>query len=362
MARFARAEIYIDALQHNFRMARDLAGSGNRVLAIVKANGYGHGAVAVARALPDADMFGVACIEEALELVESGIRQPVLLLEGFFELGELPDIARFGFDVVIHSREQMAQLLAAHLQKPVRVWLKYDSGLHRLGFTDAPFRQAYHLLKGSPNVSDIRLMSHFASADELDADGGFTVDQIGRFDRATGGLKGDVSLANSAGLLAWPSSRRGWVRPGLMLYGGSPFTVPHAVADRLRPVMTLSSRIIAIRELRPGDAVGYGRTWRADKNTRVGTVAMGYGDGYPRHTSQGMPVLVNGQRTTVLGRVSMDMLSVDLTELPNANVGDLVMLWGEGLPTSEVAPYAGTVPWALLTGITGRVPKEFVTR
>ncbi len=356
MARFTRAHIDLDALQHNFSLARELAG-GARVVAIVKANAYGHGAVQVARSLPGADMFGVACIEEGLELVECGIRQPVLLLEGFFEASELPEIDRVGFEVVIHTDSQLECLLAAKLKKPLTVWLKHDSGMHRLGFSDQDFRQAYQRLQDSANVADIRLMSHFASADELNS--AFTVDQVSRFDCACEGLTGATSLANSAGLLAWPQACRDWVRPGLMLYGCSPFDQQHETAARLQPVMTLRSHILAVRDLPPGEAVGYGQTWRAEQNVRVGTVAIGYGDGYPRHATTGTPVLVNGQRTRLLGTVSMDMLTVDLTDLPHAGIGDPVILWGNGLSANEIAVCANTIPWTLVTGMTRRVPRIY---
>ncbi|UTW44125.1 alanine racemase [bacterium SCSIO 12696] len=358
MARFIQADISLSALQHNFQLVKTLAGAA-RVVAVIKANGYGHGAVEVARSLPEADIFGVASIEEALELVESGIRQPVLLLEGFFEASELQEIAHFDFEVVIHSRDQLDKLLAARLEKPVTVWLKHDSGMHRLGFTAERFRLAYDDLGDSSNVGAIRLMSHLACADELDNP--FTEQQLDRFDEASADLRGEVSLANSSGLLAWPRSRGHWVRPGLVLYGCSPFSVPHSIANKLRPVMTLHSRVMAIHQLEPGEGVGYGQAWRAEKPTRVGTVAVGYGDGYPRQAPSGTPILVNGQRSQLLGRVSMDMLSVDLTHLPDAKVGDPVVLWGNGengahLSASEVAKAAGTIPWVLLTGITSRVP------
>ena len=358
MARFIQADINRSALQHNFQLVKGLVGDA-RMVAIIKANGYGHGAVEVARSLPDADIFGVASIEEALELVESGIRQPVLLLEGFFEASELSNIAHFGFEVVIHSREQLDKLLAAKLERPVTVWLKHDSGMHRLGFTAEHFRQAHNELVASNNVSTIRLMSHLACADELSNN--FTDQQLNRFAKATTGLGGEVSLANSAGLLAWPQTRADWVRPGLVLYGCSPFTDVHPIADQLQPAMTLRSKVMAIHQLQAGDGLGYGQTWRADSKARVGTVAIGYGDGYPRTATTGTPVLVNGQRTKLLGTVSMDMISIDLSHLPNVQVGDPVVLWGQGadgvrLCASEVARHANTIPWVLLTGVTNRVP------
>ncbi|WIO74777.1 alanine racemase [Porticoccaceae bacterium LTM1] len=358
MARYIQADISRSALQHNFNLIKSCAGNA-RIVAIIKANGYGHGAVEVARSLPEADIFGVACIEEALELVESGIQQPVLLLEGFFEASELPEIAHFGFEVVIHSREQLDKLLAANLEKPIVAWLKHDSGMHRLGFTAEEFRDAYRDLDASANVSEIRLMSHLACADDLGSD--FTDQQLQRFAEATKGLPGDVSLANSAGLLAWPDTRGNWVRPGLVMYGCSPFNEAHGIADQLQPVMTVRSKIMAIHNLEVGEGLGYGQSWKADKPTRVGTVAAGYGDGYPRHAQTGTPMLVNGQRTRLLGRVSMDMLSVDLSDLPDAKVGDPVVLWGEAsngqrVSAVEVAAHADTIVWVLLTGITARVP------
>ena len=269
------------------------------------------------------------------------------------------DIAHFGFEVVIHSQDQLDKLLNVKLERSVTVWLKHDSGMHRLGFTAEHFRLAYNDLVASDNVGAIRLMSHLACADNLHSD--FTDRQVDRFSDAAAGLAGQISLANSAGLLAWPNTRADWVRPGLVLYGCSPFTDPHPIVDQLKPVMTLRSKIMAIHQLEAGEGLGYGQAWHADSPARVGTVAIGYGDGYPRAASTGTPILVNGQRTQLLGRVSMDIISVELTDLPDAQVGDSVVLWGEGpdgkrLCASEVARHADTIPWVLLTGIASRVP------
>jgi len=360
MARFIQADINLSALQANFQLLRQHVGDAH-IVAVVKANGYGHGAVAVARALPEADIFGVACIDEAFELRDAGVLQPVLLLEGFFEKSEINQAAVNNFEVVLHSSKQLQMLVAAEMPQPITVWLKLDSGMHRLGFSECEFQQAYNELHNSSNVKAIRLMTHFACADDLTNKlaNEFTQRQVDCFKRVSEGMDAEVSLANSAGLLAWPEFTGDWVRPGLALYGCSPLNEPHSLADQLLPVMTLSSRLIAIHKIEAGEGVGYGQDWHAEKDSIIGTVAVGYGDGYPRQAGTGTPVLVNGQRSQLIGRVSMDMISVDLTDLPETKVGDPVVLWGEGISANEIARYADTIPYVLLTGITGRVPLHY---
>ncbi|MCV6611732.1 MAG: alanine racemase [Amphritea sp.] len=360
MSRAAKITVDLDAIRHNFRLARSLQPAANAA-AIIKANGYGHGAVEVAKALEsEADAFGVACIEEGVELVEAGISKPVLLLEGFFEASELEYISDNGMWSAVHSLEQIDQIAAAQLSQPINVWLKMDSGMHRLGVNPQDYQEAYKRLKALDNVADVILMSHFSSADELDKS--VTAEQIEVFNAATADIDAPASLANSAGTLAWEDARRDWLRPGLMLYGATPFPDAQDNADKLIPAMTLTSEVIAVRDVPVGESVGYACTWTADKPSRVGTVALGYADGYPRHAETGTPVWINGQRSRIIGRVSMDMLAIDLTDLPEAGVGTEVEFWGKHITAAEVAPYCGTIPYTLFTGITRRVHKHYINR
>lgn len=355
MSRKVRADIHLQAIVDNYRLARAQAPQA-RALAVVKANAYGHGAVPVARALADeADAYGVACIEEALQLRAAGLTQPVVLLEGFFDADELPVIAREGFWPALHSEHQLQWLEQADLSRPVPIWIKVDTGMHRLGFAPEAVPAVVARLRACPHVGELVLMTHFARSDEPEA--GMTERQLACFEQLAGRLGLAASLANSAAVMAWPEAHRQWLRPGIMLYGATPFEQAQPVADQLQPAMTLSSEIIAVRELAPGETVGYGATFRCQRPTRIGTVAMGYGDGYPRHARNGTPVLVDGQRTCLAGRVSMDMLTVDLTDLPQAGVGSRVEFWGRQLPVAEVARWCDTIPYTLLTGLTPRVPR-----
>lgn len=358
MARAATATINLNALRHNYLLAKNASPEKNAV-AVIKADAYGHGAIKVAHALADiADAFGVACIEEAVELRDAGITLPILLLEGFFTSDELHYISQNNLWCTIHSIDQIKIIADVQLPKPINIWLKMDSGMHRLGIQPDQYEAAFKKLKSLPHVAEVVLMSHFASADELQKSS--TAEQIRCFDAITSKLDAPKSLANSAGTMAHPDAIRSWQRPGIMLYGATPFSKPQKIADRLQPVMSLTSEVIAVRDLLPGDAVGYGGTWVCDKPSRVGTVAMGYADGYPRHARNGTPVLVNGKRTQIIGRVSMDMLAVDLTDLPDAGVGSQVEFWGENLKASEVATYCDTIPYTLFTGITRRVHKIYI--
>ena len=357
MSRAAKASIDLAAIRHNYRLARSLAPDA-RAAAIIKANAYGHGAVVVARALAaEADAFGVACIEEAMELRDAGIEQPIVLLEGFFEADELDYIARNNIWSAVHSEHQIDALAAAILPVPVNVWLKMDSGMHRLGIEPRHYQAAYTRLRALPQVADITLMTHFACADDLRLD--ITQQQIAAFDRAVEGIDAPHSLANSPATLAWPRARRDWLRPGLMLYGATPFAVAQDEAAQLQPAMTLTTEIIAIHELEVGDAVGYGASFICQRPSRIATIAMGYGDGYPRHAVSGTPVVVNGQRTVSAGRVSMDMMTIDITDIASAKIGDRVELWGPQLPVSDVAQFCGTIPYTLLTCLTRRVALEY---
>lgn len=357
MSRPARALIDLAALRANYRHARGLV-PGRKVMAVIKADAYGHGAVAAARALrAEVDLFAVACIEEALELREAGIDTPILLLEGCFEADELMLVERHGFITVVHCPEQLDVLLAARPGRPLPVWLKMDSGMHRVGLAPERFATAWRMLHDCPHATDIVLMTHFARADELDQD--ITGEQIALFERHAASIPAPRSLANSAATLAWPESHGDWLRPGFMLYGWSPLNRNHPNAAALRPVMTLESALIAIREVPADEAVGYGGRFVTDRPTRVGTVAMGYADGYPRHARDGTPVAVNGRMTRLIGRVSMDMLTVDLTDMPEARVGDPVELWGPTVSANAVAAHSDTIAYSLLAGLTRRVPRHY---
>ncbi len=358
MTRPTRAIIDLHALRHNLDRVR-AAAPRQRVMAIVKADAYGHGLVRAARALAGADAFGVASLEEAQRLREAGVSQPVLLLEGCFAPEELEPASRLGLDLVIHHARQLEELEAAPLPAPVRVWLKLDTGMHRLGFAPGQVRALLGRLKVSRNVAGpVRLMTHLACAD--DPADHYTSLQVRVFREAVAGMQGETSLANSAGVLAWPEAHGDWVRPGIMLYGVSPFLAGKGADHDLVPVMTLQTRLIAVNACRRGDAIGYGATWVCPQDMPVGVAAVGYGDGYPRHAPTGTPVLVNGQRVPVVGRISMDMITLDLRTQPRAVPGDPVVLWGAGLPLEEVSRYAGTIAYELLCGVTGRVPKESV--
>jgi alanine racemase len=351
----AQALIDLAALRHNYQLARQC--SGGKALAVVKADAYGHGAVLCAQALQaEADGFAVACIEEALELRAAGITQPILLLEGFFEASELALIDQHQLWCVLHSLWQLDAIEQARLSRPLQVWLKLDSGMHRVGLFPEQYQAAYRRLQASGKVDKIVLMSHFARADELDCPR--TEEQLAVFNAAREGLQAEVSLRNSPAILGWPQVPSDWVRPGIMLYGATPFEQAQALAAQLKPVMTLQSKIIGVRELPVGEPVGYAACFVAERPTRVGVVAMGYADGYPRHAPTGTPVAVDGQLTRIIGRVSMDMLTVDLTDLPQAGLGSRVELWGAQVLASDVAAQAQTIPYQIFCNLR-RVPRLY---
>ena len=351
----ARALIDLSALRHNYRLAKSL--SGCRALAVVKANAYGHGALACAAALDsEADGFAVSAIEEALQLREAGHRQPIVLLEGWFEASELELICRHQLWPVIHHHGQLQDLLQADLSQPLHVWLKLDSGMHRTGFSAADYPTVWRQLQASGKVASLTRMTHFARADEPET--GRTEQQLEAFEQATVGLEGPASLCNSAGVLAWPQAHGDWIRPGIMLYGASPFGFPQPQASQLQPVMQLDSRVIAVHQIAASEPIGYGSRFVTGRPSRIGLVAMGYADGYPRHARDGTPVLVDGQRTTLVGRVSMDMLTVDLTDLPGTGLGSHVRLWGKGLDAGEVASHADTISYQLFCNLN-RVPRHY---
>ena len=348
------AHMDLAALRHNYLLARNRA-AGAKAWAVIKANAYGHGLLRAATALAGvADGFALLDLADAMALRDAGIRQPILLLEGFFEPAEIPLCAAYGLTPVIHRVEQLAMLRHAGLPAGLPVYLKLNTGMNRLGITPAQLPAAQRELASSPAVGAITLMTHFA-----EADGGQGIAaQLACFAEMSAGWSCPVSLANSAAILRHPQTTRDWVRPGIMLYGASPFADASAAALGLQPVMTLSSRIISVQEIAAGERVGYGGLFVAARPTRVGIVACGYADGYPRHAPGGTPILVAGQRTVTLGRVSMDMLACDLTEIPGAGVDSPVVLWGAGLPADEVAASAGTISYEMFCALAPRVPVD----
>lgn len=326
---------------------------------MVKANAYGHGAIKIAQALADlAPAFGVACIEEALELRSAGIKQPILLLEGAFDAAELKVAATKGFWVMVENHPQKEAIINADLALPLTVWLGVDTGMHRLGFQPSDIAEVYQCLNNSRNVSQpIVFTSHFACADDLDSDA--TAKQIDTF-KACAPVTALQSLANSAAILAWPKAQREWQRPGYMLYGNSPFSVAQENADQLKPVMSFESAVISLRNIAAGEPVGYTGNWTAQRDSNIATITVGYGDGYPRNAINGTPVLINGVRCPLVGRVSMDMITVDVTELTEVAIGDKAVLWGPELPVNEVASYCDSIGYELLTRMPGRVPRVFL--
>lgn len=360
MSRPTRALVSLDNLRHNAALAASLAPHAS-LMAVVKADGYGHGAARVAAALVDhASAFAVASLEEATRLRESGITHPILLLEGFFSASEIPEAAAINAWAMVTCQEQLHWLREARLPAPMTCWLKIDTGMHRLGVVPEDAAGFVDELRSTPNANrDIVLCTHFSRADELQQSE--TREQLARFLDTCTDLECARSAANSPAVLAWPETHLEWIRPGYMLYGDSPFAHRLPQADALKPAMTLVSQVIGVRDVHTGDAVGYGATWRASRPSRIATVTVGYGDGYPRTAGNGTPVLVNGHRAALAGRVSMDMLTVDVTDLPPVKVGDPVTLWGEGLPVGEVARHADTIGYELVTRMPPRVPREITS-
>jgi alanine racemase len=342
------ARISLDALAHNLEVARQHAG-GAKILSVIKAGAYGHGLKRAARALGNSDGFAVLNIEEAVSLRQMGIEKPILMLEGPFDAEEMSIYSELNLMPVLHAAHQLEWLpLAA---EPLNVFLKFNSGMNRLGFPLAHLDAVVERVRSLSQVAQVTLMTHFATADE-----DFGIDwQWQHFITKAQATGLPVCAANSAALLRYPETHRDWVRPGIMLYGSSPFADISAAELGLKPAMTLQSKIIAVQTLKPGAALGYGLTYMADEAVRIGIAACGYADGYPRHAPTGTPILVNGQRTRTLGRVSMDMLAVDLSKLPEAGIGSSVVLWGEGMPVDEVARAAGTVSYELLCALAPRV-------
>ena len=357
MPRPIQATVHTEALRHNLAQVRQTAGNA-RVWAVVKANAYGHGIERAYEGLRGADGFALLDLNEAERVRALGWRGPILLLEGVFEPRDLELCSRLGLWHAVHCDEQIDMLAAHKTQQPHRVFLKLNSGMNRLGFRPQSLRAAWTRLNALPQVDEISLMTHFSDAD---GERGVAA-QLACFDEATRDLPGERSVSNSAATLRHPELVNDWVRPGIAVYGSAPDFPDHAADDwGLRPAMTLSSKLIAVQSLQAGDTVGYGSSFVAEAAMRVGVVACGYADGYPRHCHTGTPVLVDGQRTRMVGRVSMDMITVDLGPVPQAGIGSPVTLWGgaEGqpqLPIDEVARAGGTVGYELMCALALRVP------
>jgi len=352
MARPTSATIHTHALRHNLGVVRARAPM-SRVMAVVKADGYGHGLERVARALQGADAFGVATLSDAQRLRAAGLSQPIVLLSGFDAADDLAQLRQLSVETVVHHASQIAMLEQAG-GEPIRCWLKVDTGMHRLGFCASDVRDVHARLSALTNVADdIVLMSHLASSDEFDNPQ--TPTQLQRFADATAGLPGPRSLANSAAVLGWPDTHADWVRPGGALYGISVIAGKHGGDFGLKPAMTLATRLLAVNRIAKGERIGYSATYECPEDMPVGVAAIGYGDGYPRRVPAGTSVLVNGRRAEIIGRVSMDLITIDLRTQPDAQPGNPVVLWGEGLPVEEIAEAAGTIGYEPVCSITRRV-------
>jgi len=350
-----KAIVTLGALATNFKAASKRA-PDSRNVAVIKANAYGHGAVEVARALqPMAGALAVAFVDEAVQLREAGIESPILILGGTTCSEDVAEAAAQNFWLMLHDREQLDRFLSTRTAVPVSAWLKVDTGMHRLGMDPGELDSAVDALSVSGNGRHpVVLCTHFACAEDLASP--VTKQQICEFGAVAAKWELPMSLANSAGIMYWPESHADWNRPGYMLYGNNPTGSTDAASDGLTPAMTMTSEVIAIKHVSAGESVGYGHTWTASVPSRIGTIAIGYGDGYPRHAANGTPVLVNGRRAPLAGTVSMDMITVDLTDFDSVKPGDPVELWGENISVNEVASCAGTIGYDLLAGLTGRVP------
>lgn len=350
-----QATVSHSALAHNLNVVKQLA-PRSKVMAVVKANGYGHGLFNVAHGLNAADGFAVLGLNEAIDLREAGFTQTILLLEGVFDARELNIAASYLVDIVVHHAQQVIMLEQASLIAPMHVHLKMNTGMNRLGFMPSAYAKAYESLAASHNVSDITMMTHFATADEV-----LGVEKpLAMFHAATSSWRNAKSVANSASILRYPETHLDWVRPGIMLYGASPIGGTPVEYFNLKPVMQFTSQLIAVQTLAVGESVGYGQRYTATKPTRVGIVACGYADGYPRHAPNGTPIAVNGKLTQTLGRVSMDMLFCDITDIPEAEIGSTVELWGNTVHVDAVAEASGTVGYELLCAVAPRVPMKVV--
>lgn len=348
--------IDLEALSSNLKQVKAYAPNA-KILAIIKANAYGHGMMQVAHQLNQTDGFGVESIDEAIVLRQQGFLHRIVLLEGLFSEEELPLAIQHRLDFVVHCWSQLEWIIKLNPQTPCNLWIKFDTGMHRLGFLPKEWGKVHQALSSLSITHHLHYMSHFATADEVEND--FTAQQLKQFNTLTKGVNLPKSMANSAAIQTQPKSHFDWVRPGIMLYGAG--DMGQSQCPGLQPVMTFCSKITSLKWIDAGETVGYGQTWRANKRTLVGVVAAGYGDGYPRHAPNNTPVLVNGQRAYLIGRVSMDMVTVDLTSFKDwVKEGDEVVLWGKGLSVDEIAKLCGTIGYELLCGITPRVPKILI--
>jgi len=362
LTRLIRALIDSAALRHNLGTIRAYA-PGAKVMAVVKANAYGHGLVSTALALADADAFAVARLEEGMALRSAGIRAPIVLLEGVFSADQLAEASHHGFELVVHDPQQLKLLESYRGARRFVVWIKVDTGMNRLGFRPEAFAAALERLRAlTVPALELRVMTHLARADERSEP--MTGAQVEKFEATlrAAGAGGDqrlaTSIGNSAGTLAWPRAHGDWVRPGLALYGVSPFPDESAAKYGLKPVMTLESTVLTVREVKRGETVGYAGAWRAERDSSIAILAAGYGDGLPRHLANGTPVLIGGTRYPLVGRVSMDMIAVNVTGAAKIAAGNKAVIWGEGLPVEEIAGHADTIPYELLCGVSQRVPLE----
>jgi alanine racemase len=362
LIRLIRAVVDTAALRHNLGTIRAYA-PGAKVMAVIKANAYGHGLVATALALADADSLAVARIDEAVQLRGAGVRAPIVLLEGVFNAEQLAEAARQRFELVVHDPLQL-KLLEAH-RGPERfvVWIKVDTGMNRLGFRPEAFADALARVRAlAVPTLEIRVMTHLARADERRE--AMTDNQTNLFDKtlSDAGLAGQqrvaTSIGNSAGILGWPQAQGDWIRPGLALYGVSPFAGELAQQHGLKPAMTLETTVLTVRDVKRGETVGYAGAWRAERDSAIAILAAGYGDGLPRSLGNGTPVLIAGARFPLVGRVSMDMIAVDVTGGAKVSAGNKAVIWGPELPVEEIATHAGTIPYELLCGVSQRVPIE----
>lgn len=356
MSRPIVATIHSAALRQNLEIARRAA-PGSRVWSVVKANGYGHGISRIWQHLSDTDGFALLNLAEAIQLRELGWKKPILLLEGFFHSDELELLDRYRLTTSVHSNWQIQALAKAQLSAPLDIYVKVNSGMNRLGFMPEQVHKVWQKLRALDNVGEMTLMTHFAEAEKEEG----IIEPMKQVERAAEGLNCPRSLANSAATLWHPEAHFDWVRPGIVLYGASPGGQWQDIAGTgLKPAMTLTSEIIAIQQLRPGAGVGYGYRYHAAAEQRIGVVACGYADGYPRHAPSGTPVVIDGVRTTTVGAISMDMITVDLTPCPQAGIGSKVELWGDRVKIDEVASSAGTVGYELMCAVAPRVPVEVV--
>lgn len=355
MLNTARALVDLAALRQNLAVVRSLC-PASRIMAMVKADAYGHGLLPVAQALAAADGLAVARLEEGLQLRRAGITQRLLLLGSLLDEDDLRLCSARQIDVTAHDPATVARIAAVAADAPLRVWLKLDSGMHRLGLEPEAFRAADRQLRDQPGILEIVHMMHFASSEDFDSPA--AEHQLACFSACHAGSHAAVSVANSAALIGRPESRGDWVRPGIMLYGGNPLA--HSHPQPLRAVMNLRARVLAVRDIPAGASVGYNGIWTSRRPSRIATIGIGYGDGYPRHAANGTPVWVAGTRAPLVGRVSMDSLGVDVTDCPPVTVGMEVELWGEHLPAAEVAGHAGTIDYELFTSLSSRVPREYL--